>query len=454
MASLKKSKLESLVRAQEVSIFYIQASLTDVDMQLVKATVKTDKKNKRYKTIVSQVIDNDQKKKLDEAEQSVAKHSGKRKKITNIICFIVNIAVLAGILLYQLLGKEFLPLSGLHINGWATLIIFLLFIASVVCEMLAMSYLIKKSVGKWRFGLSFKMNTIGHYYDAITPLATGGQPFQITYLKSHDIPLHSALAIPLAKYVFSQIVWVLVSLICMIVSFAGGAYNTYVVVISAIGFVLGSFMLFVTLFLSISKSVGRKLVVKVLKLAQKMKIVKNYEKQYEKISKYIEDFQTVMKQYATSFKDFMILFGSLLLKLIISYSIPYFVFCMFHGFEGGQYFHFFVMAILVDLAASFFPLPGGTGMSEVSYSAMFGAYFSGGVLFWALLMWRFMTYYIYLLLGISVLTYDFAYGNRKYRWQKRKEELSEESRIFKQDQINRFRAQRQRNRRRNQSLKF
>ncbi len=407
---------------------------------LIKSEVKY------FNRRVKQKDSSEQQNKLDTAEQSVSKNKGKKKKLWNILGFVANILVVAGILLYNLLGKEFTPLSELNINLLPVLILFLLFGVITVSDMLLSAYLLKKSTGRGRPALAFKVNALGRYYDAVTPLATGGQPFQVTYLNSHDVPLHAALSVPLARYTFSQIVWVLVSFICMIVSFTNKDYNSFVSVMSVIGFVLGSFMLFMVIFLSISKKVGRKLVVKVLKLLQKMKIIKNYEKQYEKVSKYIEDFQSVMQQYAKSFKDFMVLFLLSLIKLCVQYMMPYFIYAMFKGFEGGLFMHFFVMAILIDLAASFFPLPGGSGVSEISFQVMFEFYFDGGALFWALLMWRFMSYYIYLLQGIILVTYDFAYGNRKYRWQKRKAELAEESQYFKQEQINRFRAQRSKRR--------
>lgn len=412
------------------------------------------KHDKRWKSgVASKSTFDEQKKLLDKAEQSVAKLGSRKKKITNLIFFIINIAVLAAVLLFQLLGKEFIPPSGLTLNWSAFFIILALFAAELLCETSTLSYLIKKAVGKLRFALAFKTNAIGRYYDAVTPLATGGQPFQITYLKGHDIPLHSALAIPLAKYVFSQIVWVIVSFVCMIVSLTVAGYASLMSVVSVIGWVLGSFMLFVTVFLSVSKNTGRKLVVKTLKLLQKMHIVKDYEKQYAKISKQIEDFQSVMQQYAKSPKDFIVLFGLMLLRLFCAHSIPFFIYCLFREYTWDLFIQFYVTTVMINLASSFFPLPGGTGMSELSFNAMFAAYFDGGYLFWALLLYRIMNYYLFLLIGFSTITYDFSYGNRKYRWQKRKLELVQESAIFKQEQINRFRAERLK-RRKNAAQRF
>lgn len=175
-----------------------------------------------------------------------------------------------------------------------------------------------------------------------------------------------------------------------------------------------------------------------------MKIVKNYDKQYEKITKYISDFQDVMKQYAKSPKDFIIMFVISMLKLIINYSIPYFVVMTFMpGIEGSMYIRLLVLSVLVDLSASFFPTPGGAGMSEISFALAFASIVSeSDILVWVILLWRFYSYYIYLILGVFTLSYDMAYGNRKYKWQVKKEKLAEESAVFKQNQIDKFRIER------------
>lgn len=385
-----------------------------------------------------------QKKKLDEIEQSVSKQSSKKSKITNLIFFIVNILIVGGLMAYQILQEEFVPLSGLRLDVLALFICVVLFAGTILTDTIGFGYLLKQSTGKWRLGLAFKLNELGRYYDAITPMAAGGQPFEITYLKSRGVPIHSSLSIPLTKYLFSQIAWVIVCLACLIVSFLDNSYGTFVSVMSIIGFVFSFFMLAITVFLSVCKTVGKKLVVKSLKLLQKMKIVKNYDKQYEKITKYISDFQDVMKQYAKSPKDFIIMMFLSLAKLLINYSIPFFVVMVFMpGVESSLYIRLLVLSVLVDLSASFFPTPGGAGISEISFASAFGSIVGeNNILVWVILLWRFFSYYIYLIQGVFVLSYDIAIGNRKYKWQVRKEKLVEESAVFKQNQIDKFRNDR------------
>lgn len=399
-----------------------------------------------------------QKKKLDEIEQSVSKQNSKKSKITNLVFFFVNILIVGGLMAYQILQEDFVPLSGLRIDFLALFICVVLFALTMLSETFQFSYLIKQSTGKWRLGLSFKLNELGRYYDAITPMAAGGQPFEITYLKSRGVPIHTALSIPLTRYLFTQIAWVIICLVCLIISFVDNSYGTFVSVMSIIGFVFSFFMLAITVFLSVCKTVGKKLVVKSLKLLQKMKIVKNYDKQYEKITKYISDFQDVMKQYAKSPKDFIIMLFLCLAKLIINYSIPFFVVMTFMpGIEANLYIRLMVLSVLVDLSASFFPTPGGAGISEISFASAFGSIVGeNNILVWVILLWRFFSYYIYLIKGVFVLSYDIAYGNRKYKWQVKKEKLVEESAVFKQNQIDKFRnerAKRRKNKQKNIGIK-
>jgi hypothetical protein len=96
---------------------------------------------------------------------------------------------------------------------------------------------------------------------------------------------------------------------------------------------------------------------------------------------------------------------------------------------------------MIDLAASFIPLPGGTGVSELSFNAMFAMFF-GGATIWAMLLYRFLTYYVHLLIGLVLTLYDFLYGKRKYQWLQKQRALQAESRDFRQEQIKNFRDER------------
>ena len=74
---------------------------------------------------------------------------------------------------------------------------------------------------------------------------------------------------------------------------------------------------------------------------------------------------------------------------------------------------------MVDLASAFNPIPMGTGTADISFTAFFAAFFTSGAQFWALIIWRILFYYVYVLQGIGIVVYDYAVGN--HRLEKNKE---------------------------------
>ena len=384
---------------------------------------------------------------LDEAEQRVSKGSQKKKKIRNIIFFLLNLGIVAGLLAYQLTKEAFVPLTGLNIDTLFLFVLIVCFVAIEILDTSCFSYLIKKDTGKPHFAIAFKTMGLGRYYDCITPLAVGGQPFQVAYLKNHDVSPSASLSIPVAKMVFGQIVFFVVSIVALIVSSIDSSFGSFVSISSIIGFIVSFTWMFILIFLSISKNVGKRIVVRVLKLLQKMKIIKNYEKQYQRVIKYVADYQSIITQYMKSPKDFIFMFGISLIRSLVNYTMPFIIYsCFFAGGTFDLFFKFFVCGVLIDLASSFFPMPGGTGMNELTFGALFGTFFSGGRLFWAIIFWRLVTYYLHILLGIVIMSYDVSYGNRKYRWRKKIFELQEDSLEFKKIQIQNFRDERSKRR--------
>ena len=205
-----------------------------------------------------------------------------------------------------------------------------------------------------------------------------------------------------------------------------------------IGYGLNLGICLVTIFLSVSKSVGKKLVGWVLKFLKKIKIVKNYDKQYNKVLKVVSDYQTTMQEYAKAKGKFVLLLFISILQYILTYAIPFGIVCFFLGWRPDLFLQVFIMGVMIEMAASFIPIPGGSGVSELSFTALFASLFTEGTLFWALIIWRFMSYYIFIIQGIVVIMYDYFIGNKKYSWLKRKWELEAESTEFKEQKLKNY----------------
>ena len=59
----------------------------------------------------------------------------------------------------------------------------------------------------------------------------------------------------------------------------------------------------------------------------------------------------------------------------------------------------------VLIIGAFVPIPGGTGGIEYGFMQFFGNFISGSVLSASLLVWRFITYYLGIILGAITISF-------------------------------------------------
>ena len=386
-------------------------------------------------SLESIVPSEDQAKKMASVTDVVVENKSPKKKVWSFIFLVINIVIVLFILLGMLEGDNVVRLDELELDPWWLVAAFACFGLIMFTEQRRYSMLIKKSTKRSRPFLSYKVAAIGKYYDAITPLASGGQPFQVYYLTNRGIKASSAISIPLAKYIMQQLVFTLLSIVLVIGSLTfwkadlNGLGTTLVSVAFWIGFVLNIAVFLATVLISTSK-LGNKLVIGILKILNKIRIVKDYDKYYAKLINIVEEYQRTIKFFAKSPKLLIPVFLYSLLGILILYSVPFFIYCAFGGdFDVNMWIEMIVVAFMIDLAASFVPLPGGSGVQELSFAAVYMATFGAGT-FWALLIWRVITYYSFVIQGIIVTIYDYAYGNKKNsrlleKWKKEEKDNSE-----------------------------
>lgn len=380
-------------------------------------------------------------KNMDEAEQAVAKQKSKKTRSMNLIFFLINILVLAIILVVQISQQEDMSISTLLNSDFSPpILLFTLFVwfISQMSDTYRVNLLVKMSSGRSRPFLSYKTHAIGKYYDSITPMATGGQPFQIFYLKNRGLNVASAISVPMGKWVINQLCISVVWTVCLIVGFATNAGFTKILCL--VGWIINSFLMVAIILVSVNQKVGKKIVFVLMRFLHKIRLVKDYEKRYNQVLSVVTDFQVTVRNFVKDAWNFAKLLGSNLFSMLLNYSMAFLVYCIMVGwFDFSMYWQILLLSVMIDMAASFVPLPGGTGVNELSFAALFASIISpAALLTWALIIWRFFTYYIFLVQGLLVMTYDNVLGNRKYLWLKKKWELEAESMTFEQDKIHEY----------------
>ena len=362
-------------------------------------------------------IFDEQGKKLN--KERIEKRKAKRKKIFSVCSLLFNLIILAIVLIVQLSGNAKSVIAP-TIN-WKYIALLIGVVAGLILvDTLKILVMIHASTKKFRPFLAYKTSALGKYYDNITPMSTGGQPFQIFYMNKRGIRGDVATGIPLVKFIMWQITYVIICSFVLIyntVEFGGSVANPIIITIAWIAIAVNLIMFLTVVLLSISKKTGPRIVIAILKLLSKMHIIKNYQKTFRKVMRFVLNYQ---KTFRNLLKKPLVLIVELLLAAtdIIVYNLIPFIVCLAFVPKSVilakdiTLFKTFIQAVMCSLSLFFVPTPGSSGGAEGVFWAIFGGLFGGEVI-WPVLVWRIATYYIYLLQGLLVLVYDFFVGNKK-----------------------------------------
>ena len=369
------------------------------------------------------------------------KNIDRRQKFFKRLVSLIFLAFVIGVLAYTFYrdffhaeeGKEAVSWDGLIGRFGNTWYYFFLAVISLCLSYLfkgvKLAVICKSQTGKWHFKTCFETGIIGHYYNYVTPLAVGGQPFEIYHLSKHGVHGGVAASMPIIAFFLSQFAFVSLGVVSL-VFFNGNILNIeqeFVInfppifnVLAIIGLVGCIAMPALVLIFSMLPRIGAKLVKWCTALGGKMKIIKDPKKTEYKTLKTIVHNSVCIKRFA---KNPLALISTLLLgvgETFAQCSIAYFTLKLFgYNNENAGWFmewmQIIQLSIILYASVSFIPTPGNSGAADLSFYLLFavGVKFAG-LAFSAMVLWRILSFYSYIIIG-----FIFTTANR------RKDHLSE-----------------------------
>lgn len=256
---------------------------------------------------------------------------------------------------------------------------------------------------------------IGMYYSSITPAATGGQPMQAFAFKKRGVPAgvgYSSLAV---KFFCWQ---------CALLLIGAGlwiAFGSQVhallgkgVWLLALGFFLNSLMVSIVILLAINRNLVRAIIIFFVNLAYRLRLVKNREKTSSRMDAALFDFHSSVEILTQKPRQFLVLFLISMVQVTALMSVLYFI---YRGFSltAHSYPQILALQFLLYITASFTPLPGASGAQEGGFYLFFRSFFPHASLFAALLIWRFVTYYLFIIVGFFAVFVDQTLTLRRNR---------------------------------------
>ena len=337
--------------------------------------------------------------------------SKRRKRILWVVLFIlINVVVITMTAISDFgNSNEAAELSKVKINWWLLIPAVLCFVAAIVAEIFRYVLMIMrlaetdnqdlekaKIAKKKAWKVARRTVLLGKYYDNITPAAVGGQPFQIYYMRHNSgLTNGASTSIPVFGMISNQIAFLIIAILFFIF---GGVLrtNAALTVTAWVGLLFFAFWPAMVAGITFFPSATTNFLKWLVKLLAKLRIIKNRDKVLAKIesemSEYVKSIKIILKSKRLFSQTVLlsIVFNSLIM------AIPFFVLTAFGG--NVNFIECFVLTVAVTSAVYFIPTPGNSGAAEGTFFLVFSA-LSTGYIFWAMLLWRFFSYYIYIIIG-------------------------------------------------------
>lgn len=321
----------------------------------------------------------------------------RKKNLFGIISFFISIAILA-YFIFITNGIQELKDSIKDINMFWIMVAVMCMIMYWLLESLTLFVITKRLNSKYTFKKAIDASTIGLYYSALTPFASGGQPLQLYTMVKSGVKGANAGAVLVIKSVVFQIMLTLYAIIFIIRYFSFfDSRIKYFAQASIIGILVNLIIIIVVLTIMLKKDFTKNIVRFFINLLSKMKIVKNSEELILKANIQIDSFSDSGRKYKYEKKTIILSFIITFFQFTFYYLITYFIILAF-GINNHSFVIFLAAQSIVTMISSFTPLPGGSGAAEAIFYILFKELSlpSIGLI---LVIWRFITYYILIIFG-------------------------------------------------------
>ena len=271
---------------------------------------------------------------------------------------------------------------------------------SMLCEALVNQTFFVQQKVHIRFISTLHITLLGMFYSNVTPASTGGQPMQVYAFKKRGVPTgvsSSALAVKFfcfqtALLGIGGVMWLLNP------GFVGTCVEGGKWLILS-GFMINGLSVVAVLLLAINKNIVRFIIYLALRIGKALHIVKDMARASSRADAALDDFRASVDMLTHHLAHLILLFLLSVMQVALLMSAAY---CIYRalGLHEATHAQLLTLQTLLFIGVSFTPLPGASGAQEGGFYLFFGKVIPGDLIFAALLMWRFCTYYITLIVGM------------------------------------------------------
>ena len=321
--------------------------------------------------------------------------------IKQLFNFLFIFGILAIVLIVGLSGNEFSDAWNALISlapHWVALCL-ICWAAYMVLDALCASYFLKKQGHPITFGYSFLVAMVGMYYCNITPGASGGQPMQIYYLKKRGVPVGIGSSCMTIKFFCYQFILMVIGTLFWLLypSFVAEQVGSNMWIL-IVGYICNIASITMVMAMALCKPAVRFVIRWCIRIGAKLRLCKDPEASALKWEETLITFNESVKMATRRPKELAVQMGIAGVQIL---SLMLVVVCLYHAFgaSGHSMGQLITLGLMLYISAAYTPLPGASGAQEGVFALYFHSIFPEAKLLVALLIWRFFTYYISLIVG-------------------------------------------------------
>lgn len=326
----------------------------------------------------------------------------RRNKVAVFLIVILGLAIFGYSLRDVKLNILIRDFASIHLD-WL-LIAVLCMILYFGLEGLVVKIFVDERMGHYSFKSAIRIPLIEQLFNGITPFSSGGQPAQLIAMLQSGIDGGRASSVLLMKFIVYQAMIVINFIIALVIGFhymvSKMSYLSLFVVFGFLihfGVIIG--LLLVMFWPQFTKKAVRVILSPMRWFGKAERMNDMLTRLDTKIDLFYEESVQLLGQRKLLLKVALVTF----LQLMAYYLVPYFIMLSL-GYTQANIVMITCLHVLIVMVISIFPIPGGAGGAEYSFTVLFGSYITNSSkLVLAMLLWRILTYYFGIFAGIGAL---------------------------------------------------
>ena len=273
---------------------------------------------------------------------------------------------------------------------------------------LSLCILTKANSHKISMGKTYGISMTEHFFNGITPFATGGQPFQAYAFKRSGVSIADATSLLLMNFFVFMIVTNSFAA-CALFYFRRFVTDGAMTAIAIIGFAMNFIVLFITIGIATSKT-ARAFFTSIVNLLAKWRLThKLVAARRENLNEYFANVQVAFRALIRKKGAFTLAILSKAGAMAAYYATTFFILhALYVDVPFNELFFILSGTSFAITMVIFLPTPGSSGGIEFAFKSVFGSIVTlyspalaiDTIATGGMLIWRVLTYYIVMLISL------------------------------------------------------